>query len=346
MSKLNRLLIIGVCTVILIVACTRSPNSSNKDSTTSTISRSCRVVSHEMGETEVCGQPQKVAALTPHILDSMLALGVQPAAYAETENLKIKTYDNPASQIPYIGKWVTTKPIGLGSRDAPSLERLALLQPDLILGEKWSGEDKYPLLTQIAPTLLFSDEGADGQQNWQHDIKGIAKALGKQTQAEELLTAFDQKIAQTRVALQPVLQTYPRVFLINSDLSTYVGLEADSTTSRLLKEIGFKIVKPSGTQDDAEISFEIVPKVETDIIIVLSSLDRQLDFFNSLDALQDTLQKRWANNPLLSSMSVFQQGRVYFVGYQLWGSRIRGPLADSLILEALPDLLLHSVEEK
>jgi iron complex transport system substrate-binding protein len=25
-----------------------------------------------MGETEVCGQPQKVAALTPHILDSIL----------------------------------------------------------------------------------------------------------------------------------------------------------------------------------------------------------------------------------------------------------------------------------
>ena len=72
MSKLYRLLIIGVCTVILIVACNRSPNSSNNDPTTS---KSCRLVQHSMGETEVCGQPQKVVALTPHILDSMLGIG-------------------------------------------------------------------------------------------------------------------------------------------------------------------------------------------------------------------------------------------------------------------------------
>ena len=357
MPKLRRYLswfILGICSIILITACdrgaylegNRSPNSSTGDLATSVSSESCRLVSHEMGETEVCGQPQKVAALTPHILDSMLALGVQPAAYAETVDRRIQTYDNPTKQIPYIGKWVTTKPIGLGSRESPSLERLALLQPDLILGEKWSMEDKYPLLTQIAPTLLFSDKHqANEPQSWKQDIKGIAKALGREDRVEELFAAHDEQIAQARSALQPVLQTYPRVFLINSDLSTYVRSKAESTAGRLLKEIGFEIVQPKGIQSDTEISFEIVPKVKTDLIIVLSS-DRKLNLFNSPDALQDTFQKRWSNNPLLNSMPVFQQGRVYFVGYQLWGGRIRGPLADRLILEALPDLLRTSLEEK
>ena len=315
--------ILGICSVILIVACDRSPNSSPDDLPTSVSSESCRLVSHEMGETEVCGQPQKVAALTPHILDSMLALGVQPAAYAETINQKIQTYDDPASQIPYIGKWVTTKPIGLGDRKSPSIERLALLQPDLILGEKWSNEDRYPLLTQIAPTLLFSNNHkANEPRSWKQDIEGIAKALGREAQVEELFAAYDRQIAHARAALKPVLQTYPRVFLINSDLSTYVNLEPESTTGRLLKEIGFELVQPEGIKSDAKFSFEIVPKVKTDLIIVLSSLDRKLNFFNSTDALRDTLQKRWANNSLLNSMPVFQQGRVFFVGYQLWGGRL------------------------
>ena len=127
-----------------------------------------------MGETEVCCKPQKVAALSPHILDSMLALGVQPVAYAETENLNIQTYDNPKEQIPYIGKWVKTQPVGLGDRKNPNLERLALVKPDLILGEKWLSKEEYPFLTEIAPTLLFSDVGSDGQQSWQQDIEGIA----------------------------------------------------------------------------------------------------------------------------------------------------------------------------
>lgn len=41
-------------------------------------------------------------------------------------------------------------------------------------------------------------------------------------------------------------------------------------------------------------------------------------------------------------MQIFQQGRVFFVDFYLWGSVTRGPLTDRLILEALPDLLLDS----
>jgi iron complex transport system substrate-binding protein len=342
MSQTRRylyLLILGICMAVLIVACDRSVSSPPSDLATSASSQSCRLVQHEMGKTEVCGQPQTVAALSPHILDSMLALGVQPVAYAESEDLKIQTYDNPAEQIPYIGKWVTTKPKGLGDRKSPSLERLTLVKPDLILGEKWLHKEEYPLLSQIAPTLIFSDEQSDGQQVWQQDIKGIAKTLGRDNQAEKLLTAFDQQIAKTRTILKPRLQTYPRVLLLNSNLTTYVASQPESTTGRLLKEIGFEVVQPRGVQGDAEISWEILPQIETDMIIVLSWSDDS--FYNP----EDTMQEKWARNPLLNSMPVFQQGRVYFVDYQLWGSITRGPLTDRLILEALPDLLLSSVEE-
>ncbi|PSB09511.1 iron-siderophore ABC transporter substrate-binding protein [Pleurocapsa sp. CCALA 161] len=340
MYKLRHLLIIGICTLVLTVACSRPPDSSKSDKQTLVSSESCRIVQHEMGETELCGKPQTVAALSPHILDSMLALGVQPVAYAEAENLNIQTYDNPKEQIPYIGKWVTTQPGGLGDRKNPSLERLALVKPDLILGEKWLSKEEYPFLTQIAPTLLFSDKGSDGQQSWQEDIEGIAKALGKTAQVRELLAGFSKQIAQTKAALQPVLQKYPRVFLMTSNLTTYVDSSPKSTTGRLLQKIGFEIVRPEGIEDDTKISWEIIPQIETDIILVLSWSD---DNFSNPE---DGLRKKWAQNPLLNSMPVFQQGRVYFVDYQLWGSNIRGPLADRLILEALPDLLLDSVKNE
>ena len=110
-----------------------------------------------------------------------------------------------------------------------------MLQPDLILGEKWSSEDKYPLLTKIAPTLLFSDNHqVNKPQSWQQDIEGIAQALGREAQVGELFTAYEGQIAQARAALQPVRQTYPRVFLINSDLSTYVASMPESTTGQII----------------------------------------------------------------------------------------------------------------
>lgn len=349
MSKLYRLIIIGICTTILIMSCDRPKDSGLKPNRQSDLPEnlvtlanpeSCRLIQHQMGKTEICHRPQKVAALSPFVLDSMLALGVQPVAYAEAKNLQIKTYDNPTKQIPYIGKWVTTKPTGLGDRSSPSLERLALVKPDLILGEEWQVEDEYPLLNQIAPTLLFSNQQENGQQGWQHNIQEIAKALEREAQAEKLLTAFDRQIAKTRALLQPVLQTYPRILLIGSNLTTHVASQPKSTTGRLLQEIGFEVVQPPGVRGYAELSWEILPQIETDIIIVLSWSDRV--FINP----ENTLQKKWADNPLLNSMPVFQQGRVHFVDYQLFGSNIGGPLSDRLILEALPDLLLSSVKDK
>ena len=342
MSKLRRYLswfILGICTVILIGACDRVSETSLGDRSNVPDEESCRLVKHSMGKTEICGQPQRVAALSPHILDSILSLGVQPIAYAEENDFSIQTYDNPVEQIPYIGKWVTTQPKGLGDRKSPSLERLTLVKPDLILGEQWLHQEEYPLLSQIAPTLLFNDEQADGQQFWQQDIQGIAQAVDREDRAQELIAEFEQQIAQVRTILQPIRQIYPRILLIGSNLTTYVASQPQSTIARLLKEIGFEIVQPQELQGYAEISWEILPQIETDIILVLSWSD------DSVSHPEVVLRQKWANNPLLSSMEVFQQGRVYFVDYQLWGSVIGGPLTDQLLLEALPDLLLGSVNE-
>jgi len=326
------LLIINIS--LLVVGChniSQNQTMSNNES--------CRLVEHQMGETEVCGTPEKVVALSPHILDSILALGVQPIAYAEVTNLNIQVYDNPAQQIPYIGKWITTQPVALGDRNSPSLERLTILKPDLILGEDWLHEDEYPLLSQIAPTLLFTDQQPTTQeQSWQYDINGIAKALGRETEAQQLINDFEKKIESTRKTLQPVVEKYPRVFLMSSNVITTFNAQPQSTTARLLEKIGFQIVKPSNIVEQGNISQEVLPQIEADIIIVLSW--NEDNFYNP----ESILQEKWATNPLLNTMTVFQEGRVFFVDYQLWGSNIRGPLTDLLILNKLPDLLLTTVK--
>ncbi|MEL7407431.1 MAG: iron-siderophore ABC transporter substrate-binding protein, partial [Cyanobacteria bacterium J06558_2] len=253
---------------------------------------------------------------------------------------------NPPAQIPYLGRWVTTEPVGVGSRGTPSLERIKLLQPDLILGESFFQQNLYPLLTQIAPTLLFDDLNNPNEiQSWKQDIDGIAEALGREEQVEELLKTHDQQIAQARTALQPVLQTYPRVFVMSSNLgATYIASRPESAVSRLLQEIGFEIVRPSGFPERyVAISQEVIPQVETDLIIV-TTVEDNVELNTEDSKPQATMREKWAQNPLLSSMPVFQQGRVFFVDYYLWNGVSRGPLSDQLILEALPDLLLPIVQ--
>jgi iron complex transport system substrate-binding protein len=151
------LLAILVC--VAVVACnsnlSQSRNSqSNNSQTVDNISSDCRVIQHEGGEVEICGQPQKVVALSPPLLDILLSLGVQPAGYAEVELLNQKVFDNPAQQIPFLGDRVTSQPINLGNRNNPSVETLLQLKPDLILGETFFLEANYELFSNIAPCIF------------------------------------------------------------------------------------------------------------------------------------------------------------------------------------------------
>lgn len=331
---------------LLSIAC---QNRSVEPTTTkpATSTTDCRIVEHAMGETEVCGQPQRVAVLNPHTLDIVLSLGAQPFAYAdESAVLNLQTFDQPAEQIPHLGRYVTTQPISVGDRRNPSLERLAQIQPDLILSEEWLAEGQYDLLSQIAPTLLFSDIGPDGQQHWRYDIEGIAKALGREDEAEELLARYSHSIEAVRKQLAPVVAAYSRVLIISSDNLTntiYLANAEENTAANLLQMIGFEIVSsktssliPEGSE---QISMEILPQIETDLIFVMAWSD------DDLHDPQKKVKQQWANTPLLKQIPAFEDGHVFFVDYYLWGSVTRGPITDQLILEDLPQMLFPLINE-
>ncbi|MEL6437954.1 MAG: iron-siderophore ABC transporter substrate-binding protein [Cyanobacteria bacterium J06621_8] len=358
MIKLRRyisFILLVICAVIFIVACDRAAylkgnpsfNSSESANTVSSNSESCRLVKHAIGKTEVCGQPQKVAVISPRILDSILALGVQPAAVAQNVNSNVKIFDNPREQIPYTGKRITTEPIGLGSRTTPSLERLQLLQPDLIFGEHWQ-TGQYDLMNQIAPTFLFDDrKNPNDFSYWKNDITKIAKALGREDKVKELLVKHEARMTQAQKALQPVLEKYPRIFFVTSNVEMTQTKSGNRTVlARLLEEIGFEIVHPPGTagRSTVPLSWEIIPTIESDLMVV-AAWDGDLALNPEESTPQASIRKRWAQNPLLSSLPVFQEGRVVFVDYYISGGPARGPLSDQIILEALPDLLLPILEE-
>lgn len=334
-----RLFLLGLIVVVLITACS-ARSLPRSESVTSL--EDCRMVPHELGETKICGQPQRIAALSPHILDSILSLGAQPIAYAEASTLNLKKFDRPKAQIPYLGNYVTTQPINLGNRDNPSLELLTQLKPDVILGEYWISKGQYNLLSKIAPTLLFSDTEENGYQHWSHSIEGIASVLGREEQAKQLLARYPDQIAAVRKQLAPVVAAYPRVLVVHANNLAEFHWAKDSKAADLLRMIGFEIELPEDLPlkfgEEGQISVEVLPSIETDLIFVLA-------WSEDLYSPQEEIKQQWDENPLLRQMPVFRNGHVFFVDYQLWGSVTRGPITDQLILEKLPQLLLPLVNK-
>lgn len=333
-----KFLFLGILAYVWVTACTLPTLPPSVPQATSDSVENCRTVEHELGATEICGQPERIAILSPHILDVGLALGAQPAAYAETVALNVERFDNPAEQIPHLGDRITTQPLNLGDRKNPSLEKLTLLKPDLIMSEDWLVGDNYSLLSKIAPTVLFTDE-KNGHQHWRNNIDNIAKALGREEATEQVKAEFLQQLETARQSLTPVVETLPKILILSvNSAMTDVAIAADSTAGYLLEEIGFRLVFPepvaAGETRWLQTSPEILPTLSSDIAIVIGWDNSKL--YNP----EATLREQWNKTPVFREMPAAKANRIFFVDYQLWGSITRGPITDELILKKLPEMFL------
>jgi iron complex transport system substrate-binding protein len=333
---LHKYIILVVLTAILITACQGDIIDNPNLESNLPPSTDCRVVEHAVGKTKICGKPQKIAVLDPKMLSLILALDVQPAAYADAYLVNAPQFDNPSQQIPYLGNFITSQPINLGDRSSPSLEALTLLKPDLILGMNFQ-ENK--LFSAIAPTVLI-----DNEQNWQESIKIVAKALDSQKNIPSIITSQQQQLAKVRTQLAPLVNTHPRVLnLVCSQLMDYIEVTYNGYTIDLLEKIGFQpvflpdIERKPGIRP--QISLETLAQLDADIVIVSTWIDNW-DGKSTYTVPLKELQQKWAKNPLLHNSRAWREGKVYFVDYTLWGGVIGPPITHSLMLEKLPSLLL------
>jgi iron complex transport system substrate-binding protein len=350
-SRTVKLLMLGMFATLLIVACNsnaldRTTSGDTANSKLSSSSSNCRIVKHDMGETQVCGQPQKIVALSPHLLDLLLSLDRQPAGYAEVFPFhKGKYFNNPSQQIPYLGDRITSQPLNLGNRDEPSLERLIALKPDLILGEVGNNRQVYGLLSKIAPTLLWDDRTAKGK--WQQSIRQLAQAVGDEKQAEAVITAYNQRITDARAEFAPIVVAHPHLLLLganrlSSDLAIVAG---NGYLGELLEGLGFQFVSAPLRTNVARVtsvSLELLPQVGTaDIIFILGhdlSPNRR-NLTSVLDSQTSVIQQEWNKNAIAQTLKASKENRVYFVTYYLWNG-LNGPIGAELILNQLRQLLL------
>ena len=325
---LKLVLLLGLL-IVLSVSCRNF--SSSPSSSPIRNSADCRLVVHDAGQTEICGQPYRVAALSPYILDMMLALGIEPVGYSAAdlkgELLRQEKYEQPDQQIPYLGRYVTTQPTNLGDRHNPSLETLTRLKPDLILGEAWqSAQGRYSLLSQIAPTVLVDDT----KGGWRRSIENVAKALNREARLQQVNDNYKAQITDVREALATVIEEYPRVLLISSgSLKSEISIEYSDEFSRLLEALGFELVRPAKQNLDGYtlVSIEALPQFEADIIMVVAWNESN----RGDPEAWEKMQREWQQIPILNNMTVSQAGRVYFFDARL--TAIRGPLAGAEILE-------------
>lgn len=293
---------------------------------------SCRAIPHDLGETQICGTPQRIVALDTPSLDLLLALGVEPIGFAEDRRALIGS-PQPGDSIvgvKYLEDRLTNRPAHIGISQSPSLETILMLQPDLILGRLWGGAD-YQALSKIAPTLLPLEE--ETPDYWRTRLQILGQALQRQEQAAAVLTEHDRQISQAQANLADYQGK--SVLLLSMSGLEHIGIFDEETfAGHLLEAAGLSLLVPSDSALDPSglmTSVEILPQLNPDVVIVMASGDSQVE----------QIQTLWSEHPILRSHPAYQSNQVHFVDYQLW-SRINGPIAAELVLDEIQALLLPS----
>lgn len=134
----------------------------------------------------------KVVALEWGETEMVVGLGVMPVGVADAKGY---------------GTWVTAAKLDasvkdVGTRQEPSVDSIAALQPDLVVMEAERDSALVPQLEKFVPVVVA--KGSDASDNlgrMRTDLKMIATALGKTAEADKLLAGLDATLADGKAAL-------------------------------------------------------------------------------------------------------------------------------------------------
>lgn len=157
-----------------------SDNSSDSSSTSEDAFPT--TVSTKFGDVEIKEEPKKVVALGWGDAETAMALGVQPVAQSDWLNLGDEGLG------PWVDKGYDKAPEKISTSE-PEYEKIAELEPDIILDTKAKGDqERYDKLSEIAPTVGVPDEAADSFLTGPDDqVKMIAQALGKTDEGDKIV---------------------------------------------------------------------------------------------------------------------------------------------------------------
>ncbi|MEU6995404.1 ABC transporter substrate-binding protein [Streptomyces sp. NPDC046465] len=176
--------------VLLLAGCGAGDDKNDAEGGAKGKSADTRTVTDADGKSvRVPTDPKKVVTLSEPTLDAALALGVQPiGATAGRGQQGISTYLADKA-----GKAEVVASVA-----EPDLEKLAALQPDLILLDETVGAKRVvDKLKFIAPTVVTAKLNED----WKKSFTATADALGKKTRAASVLNGFDDEVASARKKL-------------------------------------------------------------------------------------------------------------------------------------------------
>ncbi|WP_069815789.1 iron-siderophore ABC transporter substrate-binding protein [Streptomyces sp. TP-A0874] len=221
-------------------------------------------VATKFGEVVIKEQPKRVVALGWGDAETALALGVQPVGASDWLEFGGEG----------VGPWAEgmydKAPQKIGTLE-PEFEKIAALQPDLILDTRSSGDQKrYDNLSKIAPTVGVPKGRDSYRTNWEQQAAMVADALGLHEEGQEL-------IKKTKGEFKAAVKAHPEFkgkTVTSASLTSegYGAYVRGSGRVDFLERLGFEnnpeVEKNPGTNFFTTVSHENIGMFDADLLVL------------------------------------------------------------------------------
>ncbi|MEU0203580.1 MULTISPECIES: iron-siderophore ABC transporter substrate-binding protein [unclassified Streptomyces] len=289
-----------------------SSDSSSGDAKAGSSSAFPVTIKHKFGSTKITEEPRRIVVIGDggtDDVDALYALGVTPVAVSKDAFAADGVH-------PWLKDRVDTKKTKLlDTMNGVDFEEVAALQPDLILATSdFTLEKNYKKLSAVAPTIGY--ETAWGKQTWQEHVQVVAKAVGREKQAEKAIKDTEDSIAEVR-SEHPGLKgkTYS-LSIGNTPAKIFTIASEEDFAAKLMSEVGLgltpsvKNIKTVSGSPTGELSFEQLDKLDADLVVIAFTTPQ--------------LRKAFESSALVKNMSAVKEDR-YVVTDVATISQLRSP---------------------
>ncbi|MFZ4453140.1 ABC transporter substrate-binding protein [Salibacterium aidingense] len=279
-----------------------------------------RTVEHAMGETEIEGTPEKIVTLYQGANDTAAAMNIEPIGIVESWTQQpIYEYlrdDLEGTEI-------------VGEETQPNLEKIAEMNPDVIIATITRHEDIYDDLSAIAPTVMGEEV-----YEWKETLDLMGRTLNRQEEADQLLADYNERLDTFKEQMGEELPIEAAITNFRADHARifYMGF-----AGRVLEDAGFE--RPEGHDNPDEwgiklSSKESIPEADAEVIFNFNS-------GTETEQIEQTYEE-WTSHPLWQELEAVQNDEVYMVEEETWNAG-GGVLSANLMVDDLYEIF--DVEE-
>lgn len=320
MKKIAFILFIGLF-ALLLTACgsseSQDSDGSNADGDAAADKAETITVEHELGKTDVTKNPEKIIVFDFGALDTLDKLGIEVAGVPQSGVVP-----------PYLEKYASEDYENVGSLKEPDFEKIAEIDPDLIIISGRQSE-VYDQLQELGPTVYLGVDPTRYMDSFKENLAVIGEIFDKKAKVDEEFAKMEDSITTLNEKASES-GANALIILANDDKISAYG--PNSRFGLIHDVFGIPPVDKNieVATHGRNVSFEYVVEQDPDMLYVV---DR------SAVVGGDTSAKQLVENDLVKNTKAYKNDNIIYLDPNYWYLSGGGLVSVSEMINEISDSL-------